>query len=252
MADKEIVYEVKIDNNNFNSSLNKMESAVRFSVKKVSVTVKKKSKQAAETVKKEAGGAQSTVEYSVQRTEITSKNSSQNVKNSIASNAKASSAIKESSKDAEKAIGESADSASESSKISFSKIGEVAGKTVDIVGKIISPAAELEGAMSQFAGAAGTSKDELDGYEEVLTSIYTNNYGNSFEDIAGAMATIKQQMGELNQTDLQNLTESAFALKDTFGYDINESVRAASSLISEFGISGDEAVNLIAAGAEWP
>ena len=49
---------------------------------------------------------------------------------------------------------------------------------------------------------------------------------------------------------LQDFTESAFALRDTFGYDISESVRAANTMMDQFGIDGEYAFNLIAAGAQ--
>ena len=52
------------------------------------------------------------------------------------------------------------------------------------------------------------------------------------------------------KASLQNITESAFLLRDTFGYDINESVRAASTMMTQFGIDGDTAMALIAKGAQ--
>ena len=105
--------------------------------------------------------------------------------------------------------------------------------------------------MNQFAASTGVSKESLDSYEETLKSIYTNNYGESFGDIADAMSAVTQQMGDLDQASLQNITESAFTLRDTFGYDINESVRAANAMMTQFGISGDDAMNLIATRPKW-
>ena len=114
----------------------------------------------------------------------------------------------------------------------------------------VSSATSIDQAMNQFAASTGVSKESLDSYEETLKSIYTNNYGESFGDIADAMSAVAQQMGDLDQASLQNITESAFTLRDTFGYDINESVRAANAMMTQFGISGDDAMNLIATGAQ--
>ena len=83
-----------------------------------------------------------------------------------------------------------------------------------------------------------------------MEDIYTNNYGDSFEDIGEAMASITQNLGDLDDASLQNVTESAFALRDTFGYEIPESTRAAKAMMDNFGTSGEEAMNLIAAGAQ--
>ena len=104
--------------------------------------------------------------------------------------------------------------------------------------------------MNQFAASTGIAESELSDYENTLKDIYTNNYGDSFEDVADAMAAVTQQMGDLDQASLQNITESAFTLRDTFGYDINESVRAANTMMTQFGIEGDKAMGLIATGAQ--
>ena len=135
------------------------------------------------------------------------------------------------------------------------KIGGVAlaglGSAAIAVGtKAVTGAANLDAAMGQFAASTGTAKTELDAYEETLKSIYANNYGESYEDIADAMSQVKQQMGDLNQASLQSVTESAFLLRDTFGYDVSESVRAANAMMTQFGIDGDKAMSLIAAGAQ--
>lgn len=157
------------------------------------------------------------------------------------------------------------DSAEQKTESTLDGISETAGKTgkrisasflavgsavVAVGGKAISGAMNLDKAMNQFAASTGTAESELDGYEDTLKSLYANNYGESFEDIGNAMATITQQMGKLDQATLENVTESAFALRDTFGYEINESIRSASTLMTQFGISGDKAMSLIATGAQ--
>ena len=53
-------------------------------------------------------------------------------------------------------------------------------------------------------------------------------------------------MGE----ELRKATESGYLLRDTFGMDFSESSRAASALMNKFGISAQEAYNLIAVGAQ--
>ncbi|WP_289451690.1 hypothetical protein, partial [Klebsiella pneumoniae] len=70
---------------------------------------------------------------------------------------------------------------------------------VNLGSKAVSSVISIDSAMNQFAASTGTSKDELSAYEETLKDIYGNNYGESFEDIAKAMATINQQMGDMDQ-----------------------------------------------------
>lgn len=124
------------------------------------------------------------------------------------------------------------------------------GAFVGVGIKSVGVANDMQTAMNQFAAETGASKEETERYQEVLEDIYANNYGESFTDIADAMGTVKQNLGELDDESLQNVTESAFVLRDTFGYDITDSTRAAKAMMDNFGISGEEAMNLIAAGAQ--
>ncbi len=114
----------------------------------------------------------------------------------------------------------------------------------------VTTATDLDSAMNTYIAKTGTSIDETERYQTVLENIYTNNYGESFEDIADSMATVTQVLGDMDDESLQTITESAFALRDTFEYDVTESVRATKAMMDNFGISGEEAMNLIAAGAQ--
>ena len=63
------------------------------------------------------------------------------------------------------------------------------------------------------------------------------------------MATIHQQTGQTGD-ELQNTTERAILLRDTFGWEVSESVRAANSMMNQFGISSEEAFDLMVQGAQ--
>ena len=144
-------------------------------------------------------------------------------------------------------LGSAASTAGKAIGASFAAIGTAA---VAAGGFAVKTASDYDKAINQFAASTGVAQSDLGKYEDTLKSIYANNYGESFEDVADAMATVRQQMGDLDEASLQDITESAFVLRDTFGYDVSESVRAATALTKQFGIDGDKAMNLIAAGAQ--
>lgn len=115
----------------------------------------------------------------------------------------------------------------------------------------VNVATDVDSAMNGFAAATGTAVDELGKYEEAMLNIYNNNFGESFDDIANSMTQIKQVMGEgMGAEELEQMTTNALMLRDTFEFDVAESVRAANSLMDQFGITGEEAYNLIAQGAQ--
>ena len=136
--------------------------------------------------------------------------------------------------------------------------GKIAGTAFLAIGsaavavgtKAITGAVNFDQAMNQFAASTGIAQSELSDYEDTLKNIYTNNYGESFEDIANAMSVVTQQMGDLDQASLQNITEGVFALSDVFGSDFNETLRGVDQLMLQFGISSEEALDLLAAGSQ--
>lgn len=109
---------------------------------------------------------------------------------------------------------------------------------------------DIDSATNTFIAKTGESVDSAEEFEGVMTDIYNNNFGESFDDIAESMATVKTNMGDMDTGTLQNMTEDALLLRDTFDVDVNDSTRAAAMLMEQFGISGTDAYNLIAQGAQ--
>lgn len=126
----------------------------------------------------------------------------------------------------------------------------VGAAAVGVGALAVGTANDISGAMNDFIAITGKGTEETERYQAVMEDIYANNYGESFSDIGQAMAGVTKQLGDMDDASLQNVTESAFALRDTFGYDIPESTRAAKAMVDNFGVSGEEAMNLIASGAQ--
>lgn len=109
-------------------------------------------------------------------------------------------------------------------------------------------AMNLESALAKYVSSTNTAESETEKYKQVLENINKNNYGSGYEDIADSMAQVTMQLKDLNEQDLQNITEKAIALRDLFGYDVSESVRAVKAMMDNLNVSADEAFNLIAEG----
>ena len=65
------------------------------------------------------------------------------------------------------------------------------------LGYTVSQADAAKGALNDFCAATGTATEDAEAYKQVMENIYNGNYGEGFEDIAAAMAEIKQQAGDL-------------------------------------------------------
>ena len=128
-------------------------------------------------------------------------------------------------------------------------LSDMGKKALSAFGDMISSGDEFNKAINQMSSSTGATGAELEGLRDVVKDVYGNNFGDSYEDAANAVAEVTKQTGLMGE-ELQSATEGAMALSDTFGYEVNESTRAASALMNNFGISAEEAYNLIAAGAQ--
>ena len=128
-------------------------------------------------------------------------------------------------------------------KASVVSAGVVAGGTA-----LANSAMNLEDAVAKYVSSTNTAEEETEKYRQVLENINKNNYGEGYEDIADSMAQVKMQLKDINEQDLQNITEKAIALRDLFGYDVSESVRAVKAMMDNLNVTADEAFNLIAEG----
>lgn len=129
-------------------------------------------------------------------------------------------------------------------------IADGIGKAVEALADMVTELGNVEGAYNNFQTQTGKTAEEMGEFKEQINELYKNNYGESLEDIADAMAKVAQNTKETDPTKIKELTENALVLRDTFGYEINESMRAVNMLMDQFGITGEEAFNLIVQGAQ--
>ena len=104
-------------------------------------------------------------------------------------------------------------------------------------------------AVNQISAATGTTGKELEQLGQIAQNVYSHNFGDSLEDVADGISVVRQNT-QLMGEELQAATEAGFALRDTFGYDLAESARTASSLMKNFQIDAEKAYNIIAVGAQ--
>ena len=109
---------------------------------------------------------------------------------------------------------------------------------------------ESDKAFNSFQAQTGIGADAMAEFEEQISNLYKANYGDSMQDVADAMGQVAQTSKETDPSKIQELTKSAIVLRDTFGFEVNESMRAVNMLMDQFGMTGEEAFNLIAQGAQ--
>lgn len=103
-----------------------------------------------------------------------------------------------------------------------------------------------DNAVRQLQESTGVLDDSL---SNVMKTVYADNFGESWEDVSQAISLINKNIGGTEE-EMIAATESALAFRDTFDVDINESTRAASTMMKQFGITSEQAYNLMAQGQQ--
>lgn len=147
------------------------------------------------------------------------------------------------------------------------KIGEFGNKANELSGKLapISATAgavavavgglsvavgdDLKRALNDLQSQTGSTDKAMSGLKDSMLNLYKQNMGENFEDLASALAEVEKQTGATGK-ELEELTYNAILMRDTFGMEVTESIRATDMMIRQFGITGKEAYNLIAQGAQ--
>lgn len=124
---------------------------------------------------------------------------------------------------------------------------EAINKAVDAFKEL---ATEGDSSLAMLEARTGATSSEMEGFEDVMYEVYNANYGESLGDVSEKLSTVIQMTDDLDNASLANVTKNAIALEDVFGFDIKESMRGVNSLVDQFGITFDQAFNLIVQGAQ--
>ncbi len=117
------------------------------------------------------------------------------------------------------------------------------------IGRLLNFANGTDRALNRLQTQTGVSANEMEEFRDIAEEIYTSNLGDSIEDVAASMATVRQVTKQTGE-ELESTTKQALLLRDTFGFEVNESINAVHSLMKQFGITAEEAFTLIAQGAQ--
>lgn len=104
---------------------------------------------------------------------------------------------------------------------------------------------ELSGAQTAYNNFSAKTGAVGQEYNDAIDSLYNNAYGSDRTAIAEAMAEVQQQTNEMDSSKLEDYTAKAMLLEETFGYDVQESMRAVNMLMEQFGVTSDEAFNML-------
>ncbi|MHA0041502.1 phage tail tape measure protein [Deinococcus sp. PEB2-63] len=85
---------------------------------------------------------------------------------------------------------------------------------------------------------------------EQAKTVFANNFGDSLADANAMVIEVRRQMKGLKDDELGGVTSQVAALADTFETDLGGTAQAANTLMQDFGLTSQQALDFIAKGLQ--
>ena len=130
------------------------------------------------------------------------------------------------------------------------QLSAVGDKIQDIGTKAMDAYSETENAVTKVNAYFGETGQAAEESANVIKSVYSDGVGESMDSVADAVLMVKKNLGDLSETDLTNLTQQAITLDELYGIAMNETLRGVNSLMQQYGLTAQEAMDYIVVGTQ--
>lgn len=134
--------------------------------------------------------------------------------------------------------------------VAADELGGVGDAISDLGSRALDSFNQIESSSKKVNGYFNETGEVAKKNEELIKRIYEDGLGDSMDSVAEAVIKVKNNIKDLNDEELYNITEQAIILEDTFGVDMNETLRGANALMKHFGLSSKEAMDFIVKGTQ--
>ncbi|MGE8037896.1 phage tail tape measure protein [Lysinibacillus sp. NPDC093692] len=115
---------------------------------------------------------------------------------------------------------------------------------------VISTAMEMDTAFSRLEAQTGATGAELKGLEDAAKDVFRSGFGENMDEVTDALARVKQNIQNIDDSELSKVTSNAMMLATTFDSDVNEVTRGTNNMMEAFGITSEKAFDLFTAGGQ--
>lgn len=100
---------------------------------------------------------------------------------------------------------------------------------------------------SAYFGETGEAAEQTAG---IIKDVYAEGVGDSMDAVSNAVITVKKNLKDLDETELTHITEQAITLDELYGIDMNETLRGVNSLMEQYGLTAQQAMDYIVKGTQ--
>lgn len=136
------------------------------------------------------------------------------------------------------------------------RVATVATAAFAAVGTAISGVAVLAAKMAmeqeeyaaKMQAATGATAAEMNKFKDIADNLFAKGRGN-YEEIYNTLTQVKQVLGQTG-SQAQNTADKALIMSKAFGWEVTDSIRAASTAANTFGVSSTESFDMFTALAQ--
>ena len=130
---------------------------------------------------------------------------------------------------------------------SLSGVGE---KVQEIGSNAVDAYNQTQGAMTKVNAYFGASGKAAEQSAAVIRDVYGAGVGDSMDSVANAVILVKKNLEGLSKADMTHIVEQAMSLDELYGIDMNETLRGVNSLMKQYGLTAQEAMDYIVKGTQ--
>ncbi|EEK77718.1 phage-related tail protein [Bacillus cereus R309803] len=118
------------------------------------------------------------------------------------------------------------------------------------VGALVVNAGQFEEANKKVQAGLGLTREESLKVSAVAKEVWREGYGEDLASVSDSLVKVKRNIKDINDDDtLKQVTRDSEILAETMESDVNEVTRGAAQLMGRFGLSGQQAFDLLAQGS---
>lgn len=108
--------------------------------------------------------------------------------------------------------------------------------------------AEADESLTKLETMLGVTTKEAQNLSGIVSNVFKGGFGEDINQVTNDVGLVKQAFKDLDNTDLENLTKNIYTASETTGEDFQMTLRTTQTLMKQFGITGEEATDLILNG----
>ena len=133
---------------------------------------------------------------------------------------------------------------------SFSSVGKTLSTSVTLPLSGIATAASgaamsLESSTNKINTYFGDMGEEAERNQRIIEEVFSSGIPDSMEETADTIIAVRQNLKDLSDEEMVNISKQATILEQQFGIDMNETLRGVNSLMENFGLTSEEAMDYV-------